>query len=153
LIIRKAQLKDLGELKKLFRDSILKSGLPHYSPGQLKAWSEGSEDASRWEGLINDQFTLLIEENNQLLGFASLRGKDYFDFLYAVYNQQGKGIAKQLYQAIITEAKTRGTTKITSDVSFMARPFFESRGFKVIKINENKLDGETLINFKVERSI
>jgi putative acetyltransferase len=153
LIIRKAQLKDLGELKKLFRDSILKSGLPHYSPGQLKAWSEGSEDASRWEGLINDQFTLLIEENNQLLGFASLRGKDYFDFLYAVYNQQGKGIAKQLYQAIITEAKTRGTTKITSDVSFMARPFFESRGFKVIKINENKLYGETLINFKVERSI
>jgi putative acetyltransferase len=86
LIIRKAQLKDLGELKKLFRDSILKSGLPHYSPGQLKAWSEGSEDVSRWEGLINDQFTLLIEENNQLLGFASLRGKDYFDFLYAVYN-------------------------------------------------------------------
>jgi putative acetyltransferase len=153
LIIRKAQLKDLGELKKLFRDSILKSGLPHYSPGQLKAWSEGSEDASRWEGLINDQFTLLIEENNQLLGFAYLRGKDYFDFLYVVYNQQGKGIAKQLYQAIITEAKTRGTTKITSDVSFMARPFFESRGFKVIKINENKLYGETLINFKVERSI
>jgi putative acetyltransferase len=153
LTIRKAQLTDLGELTKLFRDSILKSGIPHYSAEQLNAWSERSQDASRWEGLINDQFTLLIENANEILGFASLRGKDYFDFLYVTYDQQGKGLAKQLYQAIIAEAKIRGASKVSSDVSFMARPFFEARGFKVIKTNENIVDGETLINFRVEKSI
>ena len=117
MTIRRAQLKDLGELTKLFRDSILKSGLPHYSSDQLKVWSERSQDLSRWEGLINDQFTLLLEDSNEILGFASLRGKDYFDFLYVNYDQQGKGLAKQLYQAIIDESKRHGATQILSDLS------------------------------------
>lgn len=153
MTIRRAQLKDLGELTRLFRDSILKSGTQHYSATELKVWSERSQNVGRWEGLITDQFTLIIENNKRVLGFASLRGKDYFDFLYVDYDHQGKGIAKQLYQAIIAEAKSRGAALIQSDVSFMARPFFEAQGFRVIKTNENKLDGETLINFRVEKAV
>tara|TARA_R110000868_G_scaffold46362_3_gene153191 strand:+ start:525 stop:965 length:441 start_codon:yes stop_codon:yes gene_type:complete len=146
-------MKDLGKLKQLFRDSILKSGLDHYTEAQLKAWSDRANVSSRWLGLIKEQYTILLEAENEVMGFASLRGEDYFDFLYVSQDQQGKGYAKQLYIAILAEAKKRGATKIYSDVSYMAKPFFLAQGFSILKENENKLGAEMLINFRVEKEL
>ena len=151
MAIRKANIKDLGKLKQLFRDSILKSGKEHYSQAQLKVWSDRADVSSRWLGLIKEQYTILLEAENEVMGFASLRGEDYFDFLYVSQDQQGKGYAKQLYRAILAEAKKRGATKIYSDVSYMAKPFFLAQGFAVLKENENQLGEEILINFRVEK--
>lgn len=151
--IRLAKIEDLGRLKQLFRDTILRTGKLHYSEAQLKAWSNRADRDQRWLDLINSQYTLLIEEKEELLGFASLKGADYFDFLYVAHSQQGKGYAKALYQAILAEAKKRGATQIYSDVSYMARPFFLAQGFTLLKSNENKLEGEILINFKVVKEL
>ncbi len=98
-------------------------------------------------------YTILLEVENEVMGFASLRGEDYFDFLYVSQDQQGKGYAKQLYIAILAEAKKRGATKIYSDVSYMAKPFFLAQGFSILKENENKLGAEMLINFRVEKEL
>ena len=95
----------------------------------------------------------MLESENDIIAFASLKDNDYFDFLYVAKSQQGKGYAKQLYEAILAEAEKKGTTKLYSDVSYMARPFFEARGFIVLHKNENKLGAESLINFRVEKEI
>lgn len=144
-------MKDLGKLKQLFRDSILKSGLEHYSQAQLKVWSDRADVSSRGLALIKEQFAILLEVENEVMGLASLRGEDYFDFLYISQHQQGKGYAKQLYKAILAEAKKCGATKIYSDVSYMAKPFFIAQGFSILQENENKLGAEMLINFRVEK--
>lgn len=151
MFIRKANIEDLGKLQQLFRDSILKSGQDYYTPAQLKVWSDRANVSSRWLALIKEQFTLLLEVENEVLGFASLRGEDYFDFLYVSQHQQGKGYAKRLYMSILAEAKKRGATKLYSDVSYMAKPFFLAQGFSVLKENENPLGEEILINFRVEK--
>jgi len=151
--IRRVRIEDLGKLQQLFRDSILKSGREHYTEAQLQEWSRRSDNEARWTSLIQEQFTILLESENQIIAFASLKDSDYFDFLYVNNDEQGKGYAKQLYMAILAEAKKCGATKLFSDVSYMARPFFEARGFNVLHENENKLGMETLVNFRVEKEI
>ncbi len=151
--IRRAKTKDLGKLQELFRDSILESGPGHYSNAQLLEWSNRADNPPRWKSLIEEQFTLLIAVEKQIVAFASLKDQDYFDFLYVAKSQQGKGYAQQLYLRILAEAKRRGASKLYSDVSFMAKPFFLARGFKLLHENENKLGQETLINFRVAREI
>ena len=68
-----------------------------------------------------------------MLGFSSMNGKGYLHSLFVHKNQQGKGIATQLLFEVERIAKQYGATEITSEVSLTARPFFEKKGYKVVK--------------------
>lgn len=98
---------------------------------------------------MEEQEVIVVEEN-QLLGFASLKDGHYIDFLYLAPEAQGKGLAQKMLQEL--EARARADT-LSSDISITARPFIERQGFKVIRKNHNERAGEVLINFYVEKSI
>lgn len=98
---------------------------------------------------MEEQEVIVVEEN-QLLGFASLKDGHYIDFLYLAPEAQGKGLAQKMLQEL--EARARADT-LSSDISITARPFIERQGFKVIRKNHNARAGEVLINFYVEKSL
>ncbi len=151
VILRNASMEDLIHLQTLFTETIQSVCRKDYSPEQIEAWSASVENTNRWHDLLQDQYVLVAEKNNTLVGFASLRDKDYLDFFYVHKDYQGQGVAKQLYEAIEKEANERNAKSISSDVSITAKPFFESRGFTTLREQKNKVRGVELINYKMEK--
>lgn len=77
----------------------------------------------------------------------------YIDFMYVHKDYQRQGIAETLLLAIEDKAGNAGTTTITSDISKTARPFFERKGYKVIKEQINIRQGIEIINYKMSKDI
>lgn len=146
--IREARMADLPHLKSLFERSIRLSCAADYSAAEIEAWVASIHNKERWDLLMKEQEVIVVEDT-EILGFASLKDGHYIDFLYLDPKAQGGGLAMLLLQ----ELESRATASIiSSDISITARPFIEKHGYKVVRINHNPRKGEVLINFHVEKS-
>lgn len=148
-----AQLADIPELQALFVDCIKGTCTGDYSPAEIEAWLSSIKNQQRWTDLVEQQQVIMLKIQNQLAGFASLKDSDYLDFIYVSPNFQGKGIAKKLLAKITELALEAGAEKLISDISITARPFFESRGYTVLRENRNIRGDQVLINYRMEKAI
>ena len=124
--IRPALLSDLTEMQKLFVETIEAICEKDYSPEQIKAWTSSVKQTNSWVNRLQKQYFLIAQSNNKIIGYSSLEGIDYLDFLYVHKNFQRQGIADRLYAKIEHEAIKRGSTILNADVSITAQPFFFS---------------------------
>lgn len=83
---------------------------------------------------------LLVKENNKTVAFAAyfLKSPNIYklDKLYALPNQQGKGLGTMLIDYIIDEIKSLGASALHLNVNrynIKAQKFYEHLGFKVIE--------------------
>lgn len=151
--IRKAELSDLNIIRQLFFDTIINVAIGDYSEEEVKVWSSGAHNVERWEMKFEEQQFFVAEFEDQIVGFTSLLGIDYIDHLYVSHLYQGKGIASQLLSYVELQAQRQGAIQLRSDVSITARPFFEKKGYAVVKRNEIQHLGQVLINFDVVKAI
>ncbi|WP_310588054.1 GNAT family N-acetyltransferase [Emticicia sp. BO119] len=124
-----------------------------YTDEQLKVWASGVENVSRWQSRLAQQYVLVAEINNTIAGFCTLDKGTYLDFLYIHKDYQRHGIAYELYNVIESEARQQNQTKLTSDVSKTARPFFETMGFCVLSERTLIKHGVELNNYKMEKTL
>ena len=153
MTIRPATIEDYDAIAKLFRHTILKVNIRHYTSDQVRIWSDRVKDKSRWLRKISDQHFLLVEEGNELLGMGSITPDGYLDMMYVAHTHQGKGIARLLMSRLETFAREQGVNLIRSDVSITARSFFERMGFKVVKPQKVNIDGLIFDNFVMEKEL
>ena len=151
--LRLATQNDIIRLQELFLAAVNVTAKADYTEVQLATWSESTKNEKRWIDLVKDQFVVLAENSESLTGFGSLRDGDYVDFLYVHPDHLRMGIASLIYNTLKKEAQGRGTKSVSSDVSKTARPFFESKGFKVEKENRNVIRGVELINYRMTASL
>lgn len=152
-IIRQANEVDLQRMQTLFVDSVKSICSKDYNHDQINAWISGIENKDRWAQIIQKQFTLIAENSNILLGFASVANQNYIDLLYVDKDFQNLGVAKTLYLEILSEAIKEKQTKLISDVSITALSFFKRLGFEVKIEQRNFRMGIELINYKMEKNI
>lgn len=82
---------------------------------------------------------ILVKDNDKYVAFASfalIQEKVYkLHKIYALPNQQGKGIGRFIIDYIINEIKQRGATTLKLDVNRnnKAKGFYEKLGFTVIE--------------------
>jgi len=48
VLIRKAQLSDLPQIRQLFFDAITNVNIADYTPEQIKVWSSGVDNIEHW---------------------------------------------------------------------------------------------------------
>ncbi|MEQ8517980.1 MAG: GNAT family N-acetyltransferase [Cytophagales bacterium] len=147
ILIRTVNLEDIQFLQKLFIETIESSCKNDYTPEQIKAWTSTAENIDRWNSMVEKQFSLIAQLNNKILGFASLQNDNYVDFLYVHKDFLRNGIANVLYDNLKKESTEKGCQKMSSDVSKTARPFFESKGFKVVRENKKLIKGVEIVNY------
>ena len=150
--LRPARRDDLSEIQALFVDTIRSTCKNDYSQEQIMAWTSSVENKVRWTAAVDQQFFLVAEKENRIIGFASLKNGDYLDFMYVHQACLRQGIADRLYTALENESKRLGCTFIVADVSKTARPFFESKGFKVLKVNQHLIRGVEIINYRMRKN-
>ena len=151
--IRNATSVDVPAIVALFQQTILEATAHHYSNQQRQVWAARGTNITRWEERIAIQHFLLAEQQDQLVGFGSITSEGYLDVLYVHHAYQDKGIATRLLTALETWAEGRGLTKIIADASITARSFFERRGFSTVKEQQNLVEHEVLVNYRMEKML
>lgn len=152
-MIKEAKLSDLEEILIVFKETIRTICKNDYSDEQINVWVSSIKNQEKWKNKIRNQFFLIAELNNKILGFGSLDNDDYIDLLYVNKNFLRQGVAKRLYKNLKEEAMRKGKGKLISDVSITAVPFFKNMGFEIIKENRFKLNGIDISNYRMELDI
>lgn len=124
LKIRQATLEDIPEITSVFRDTIRAINSKDYSEKQIQVWASGANDLDKWEDRIKNNYFIVAENENRIVGFAYLKNDNYFDGLFVHKDYQRQGIAIKLMRIIESKVITNGYEIIKSDVSITALPFF-----------------------------
>ena len=151
--IRIGQISDLAEIQKLFSDSITFVCSKDYSQIQIDAWKTAALKLERWQMIVENQFFIVAEFDNKIVGFASLENDNYIDVLFVHKDYQRQGIAQRLFDTILKEANRLNSLFITADVSITAKPFFESNGFLVVKEQIQQRNNVDIVNFKMQKTV
>jgi GNAT superfamily N-acetyltransferase len=153
IFIRLANRDDTDVILHLFRTTIESVCAKDYTPLQLAAWAGSADDKERWLKLIDEQFFYVAEIHEQLCGFASVTDEGYLDTLYVHKDFQDKGIASLLLNTIELKAKELGLTKIHTDASITAYPFFMKHGFAVTETYIKQRNGVEFLNRKMKKEL
>lgn len=145
--IREYRPEDCAELTRLFYDTVHTVNRKDYTPAQLDVWADGTPDLERWNRSLQEHFSLVALEGKQIIGFGDMDSTGYLDRLYVHKDYQGKGVATALCDRL--EQAVDGT--IVTHASITARPFFEGRGYVVVKAQQVERKGILLRNFVMEK--
>ena len=152
--IRKAKTDDINELRELYYETIITINVKDYNEEQIKVWASTAERTESLLRRINEQYFFVAEnDDKKITGFASLDKSGYLDLLYVHKDFQRMGVAKQLLQKIINTAIEWNISKLETDSSITAKPFFEKNNFKTIRQQTVTINDVGLINYKMERMI
>lgn len=151
--IRLAKLDDLTEMQRIFVDTITTVCSSDYDEQQIRVWVSGVNNTERWKKIIVEQYVIVAENGDKILGYGTLNKESYIDLLYVHKDHQGQGIAQLLLDEITKEARQLGQTKLYSDVSKTARPFFVKSGFVQLSEQTNIREGVELINYKMTKHL
>jgi GNAT superfamily N-acetyltransferase len=149
--VRSFQPTDTAAIVTLFRDTIHRINSRDYTPEQVNAWAPAEMDLGRWAARLRASFTVVAEEDGDLLGFANLEANGHVDCLYTHAAHQGRGVATALLQALERKAKELGLARLFTEASITARPFFAARGFVVLARQEVECRGARFVNFRMEK--
>ena len=148
MFIRKYQSRDCKELVELFYNTIHTVNAKDYGQEQLDAWATGKVDLGRWDRELKDHYSIVVVEDEIIVGFGDIDKTGYLDRLFVHKDHQRKGIATVICDDL--EQAVQG--KIVTHASITARPFFEKRGYIVMKEQLIERQGVTLTNFVMEKN-
>ena len=144
---------DCASLAALFYDTVHTVNAKDYTNAQLDAWADGNVDPDAWNAsfLSHTTYVAVIYHRNdtfeRIIGFGDMDATGYLDRLYVHADYQGQGIATALCDAL--EKAVPGP--ITTHASITAKPFFQGRGYRVVKAQQVQRQGILLTNYVMEK--
>jgi len=147
MVIRKYESSDCKEMAELFFNTVHSVNVKDYTKQQLDAWASGQVDLEKWDQSFQEHFSIVAVENDIIVGFGDIDKTGYLDRLYVHKNYQGKGIAT----AICDQLESKVKENIITHASITAKPFFEKRGYKVVKEQQVERNGIFLKNYIMEK--
>lgn len=147
MTIRNVQPGDGREMAELFYNTVHKVNAKDYTPQQLAVWATGEMDLERWEESFLGHCSLVAQDETGVIGFGDIHADGYLDRLYVRWDRQGQGVARELCDRL--EQVAPGT--VTTHASITARPFFEARGYQVVRQQQVERQGVALTNFVMKK--
>lgn len=144
--VRPYRPSDLPVLMQLFYDTIHTVCRGDYTDAQLAAWAPREQDAAAWAESLRTHDTRVAEIGGRIVGFGDLTG-DYLDRLYVDRRYQRLGIGTAIADALEQAALDTGVPALEVHASRPARPFFEKRGYQLVRPQHVTRRGETLLNY------
>lgn len=147
MIIREYVPSDCDEIIKLFCDTVHSVNAKDYTEKQLNAWTASGKDYDRWNSSLLEHYSLVAVDGDTIVGFGDISSTGYLDRLYVHKDCQGRGIAS----AICDKLEQNICGMIVTHASITAKPFFEKRGYKVVKEQSVERQGVYLTNYVMEK--
>ena len=146
--IRTYEPADCKCLAELFYNTVHTVNAGDYTEEQLQVWATGKVDLAGWNQSFLAHHTLVAVEQGIVVGFGDIDETGYLDRLYVHKDYQRRGIASALCD-VLERSVEAGT--ITTHASITARPFFASRGYRVVKEQQVIRGGIALTNYVMEK--
>ena len=148
--LRPYRPEDCPALAHLFYETVHTVCAADYTPAQLEAWAPGSgPDLAAWDASFQAHTTLVAEIGGRLAGFGDLDpAAGYLDRLYVRRDFQRRGVATALCSALEQASRAR---PLSTHASRTAQPFFEKRGYRVLRSQQVERRGQQLENFVMEK--
>jgi putative acetyltransferase len=153
LYIREYRPADSDILAALFFRTIRTVNLGDYSQEQVEAWAPADRDLTAWAERFRGRHTFVAEMDGVIAGFAELDPSGYLDRFYVSADFVGRGVGKELYRELERRALCLRLPKIHLAASITAKPFFERRGFRVLKEQTVRPNGVAMNNFAMEKEL
>jgi len=147
MVIREYQPLDCEVLAELFYNTVHTINVKDYTKEQLDVWATGDVDLEKWNQSFEEHYSLVAIDDEEIVGFGDINKAGYLDRLYVHSEYQGKGIAT----AICNQLEHAVQGNIVTHASITARPFFEKRGYRVMKEQQVERQGVFLTNFIMEK--
>lgn len=147
MVIREYQPLDCEVLVELFYNTVHTVNVKDYTKEQLDVWATGIVDLEKWNQSFEEHYSLVATDGEVIIGFGDINKAGYLERLFVHSDYQRKGIAT----AICNQLEQAVQGSIVTHASITARPFFEKRGYRVIKEQQVERQGIFLINFEMEK--
>jgi len=152
--LRPATPADAGQIAAIYYHTIHTVNAADYTPAQRAAWApEATLDPAGWQRKQQDRWTLVAEEEGQVLGFGELLERGQIDCFYVHHLHQRRGIGRRLLTELEAEAARRGLTRLDLESSITAKPFFTACGWRVVAEQQVERRGEWLTNYRMEKEL
>lgn len=145
--IRMYRQSDCKILTELFYNTVHTVNARDYTEEQLNVWATGEVDLEKWNQSLQEHFSVVAVDNGTITGFGDIDKTGYLDHLFVHANYQRNGIAT----AICNQLEQAVQGNIITHASITARPFFEKRGYRVMKEQSVERQGIFLTNYIMEK--
>lgn len=157
--IRPYKTEDIQQITELFYQTVHTVNAADYTDEQFDAWADGNIDLAAWDRSFQEHMTLVAvitpseaedkkDAPDQIAGFADMDSTGYLERLYVHKDFQHCGIASALCDRL---EEAVDAEQITTHASITAKPFFEKRGYRVIREQQVERKGILLTNYVMEK--
>ena len=148
ITLRKYNAEDCDSVSKLFYETIHCINAKDYTEAQLSAWAKDCDALKSRQNDLLEQVAIVAEIDGITVGFGSINKTGYLDLLYVHKSFQRQGIATALCDEL-----ELGFSVVTTHASVTAKPFFEKRGYIVIKSQQVERFGVKLKNYVMQKTV
>jgi len=151
--VRRYQDGDAKFLSRIYYNTIHTVDARDYTKEQIDAWAPWSsvQDYSGWQEKLEKIKPYVALIDDIIVGFAEFEPTGHIDCFYVHHEFQGSGVGSALIHEIEKEAVDKSISRVYAEVSITAKPFFEAKGFHVVKQQAATIRGVELINFVMEK--
>ncbi|MBW4606753.1 MAG: GNAT family N-acetyltransferase [Hassallia sp. WJT32-NPBG1] len=151
MIIIEYRLSDTQAIMKLFFDTVHEINIQDYSQEQVNAWAPENMDYEVWHKRLQTKLSYIAEDNGEIVGFGELEPDGHIDCFYCHSKYQKMGIGSKLLIHIENSANLQGIKRLYTEASITAKPFFQSKGFSIVKEQQVERRGVTFKNYVMEK--
>ncbi|MCX4363344.1 MAG: GNAT family N-acetyltransferase [Clostridia bacterium] len=146
--IRRYEEKDCVPISNLFYETVHSVNAKDYTQAQLFAWAKNKSQLLSKNVAFLNQFTLVAEIGEDIIGFGSIDESNCLEMLYV-----GKDFLRQGVATALCNQLEKGRRVVKTYASITAKPFFEKRGYTVVRENQVERLGLILTNYEMQKSI
>lgn len=148
LNIRRYRESDCEAVSGLFYETVHSVNAGDYTSEQLFAWAKAADSLQTRQADLLNQNTLIAEIGGMVVGFGSITGSGCLDLLFVHKDFQGRGIGTELCNIL-----EQGFSCVQTYASITAKPFFQKRGYIVIRPQKVERFGVELTNYEMRKNI
>jgi putative acetyltransferase len=152
-LIRPFRTEDATETARVFFESVHGGTRSRYDGVQRHAWAPRIPDTDTWLDRLRSQTVFVAEVNGAIAGFMAMKGDGCIDLAYVAPEAMGRGIGKELYDAVLADAVRKDLSRLYAEASHIARPFFERQGWSVVAPQTVQRGGVSIPNFMMEKRL
>ena len=153
MLLRDFTFGDEAALQAVFHSAVHTIAASDYTPAQLDAWAPDRPDMERWTERMRAIRPFVVEEDGRIVGYADLQANGCIDHFYVSGTNPRRGVGRILMDCIHARAQELKLTRLFSDVSRNAQPFFERFGFLVLEHKAVTVGGVSLPNARMTKEL
>lgn len=155
IAIRRYRPGDAGALARIFVKAVLATGLRAYSAAQTAAWAAKAATPEEVHARCTDGRSVFVADaaGSGAVAFIDLEEDGHIDMLFCLPEFDGRGLGAALYEELEAEAARRRIGRLYVEASEVARPFFERRGFRLVRRHDFEIDGVAMHNYDMEKAL